>query len=76
MMVASALILLRGESVSNKHTHVRGWVSKNLGLTGLLSPHLVKTYSRLMDHRAEADYSASVTFDEDKVSELLDQVNR
>lgn len=70
----TALILLRGENVSNKHTHVRGWVSKNLGLTGLVSPHLVRAYNRLLDHRAEADYSASVSFEEDKVSELIDQV--
>ncbi|MEX1028960.1 MAG: HEPN domain-containing protein [Paenibacillaceae bacterium] len=70
----TALILLRGESVSNKHTHVRGWVSKNLGLTGLVSPHLVRAYNRLMDHRAEADYSASVSFEKEKVSELIEQV--
>lgn len=70
----TALILLRGEKVSNKHTYVRGWVSKNLGLTGLIPNHLVKMYNRLMDHRAEADYSAEVSFGKEEVSGLLEQV--
>ncbi len=58
--MVTALIHIRGENVSNTHTHARGWVIINLGLTGLVSPHLVRGYNRLMDHRAEADYSASV----------------
>lgn len=70
----TALILARGEKVSNKHTYVRGWVNKNLGAAGLLSVELVKLYNRLMDHRAEADYSATVTFLKEDVAELLNQV--
>ncbi|TVY11854.1 HEPN domain-containing protein [Paenibacillus cremeus] len=70
----TALILLRGETVSNKHTYVRGWVNKNLGQTGQLSPHLVKVYNRLMDHRADADYSAEVSFGQVEVSGLMAQV--
>ena len=70
----TALILLRGDSVSNKHTSVRSWVNKQLGLTGLLSNDLVKVYNRLMDRRADADYSAEVSFGKDDVSGLMEQV--
>ncbi|TBL70112.1 HEPN domain-containing protein [Paenibacillus thalictri] len=70
----TALILLRGETISNKHTYVRGWVNKHLGLTGLLSTDLVKMYNRLMDHRAEADYSAEVSFGREEVAGLMEQV--
>lgn len=70
----TALILTRGEKVSNKHIYVRGWVNKNLGATGLLPVELAKLYNRLMDHRAEADYSATVSFLKEDVSHLVEQV--
>ena len=67
----TALILARGEKVSNKHTYVRGWVNKNLASTGLVPAQLVKMYNRLMDHRAEADYSATVSFSKEDGSHLM-----
>ena len=70
----TALILARGEKVSNKHTYVRGWVNRNLGVSGLLSVELVKLYNRLMDHRAEADYSTTVSFSKEDVAHLVEQV--
>ncbi|WP_190919033.1 HEPN domain-containing protein [Paenibacillus sabuli] len=70
----TALILTKGENVSSKHTYVRGWVNKNLGATGTMPLELVKLYNRLMDHRSEADYSVTVSFSKDKVSDLMEQV--
>ncbi|MFC6332603.1 hypothetical protein ACFP56_08190 [Paenibacillus septentrionalis] len=34
----------------------------------------MKLYNRLMDHRAEADYSATVSFSKEDVAQLLNQV--
>jgi len=53
---------------------VRGWVNNNLGATGLMSAQLIKMYNRLMDHRAEAYYSATVSFSKEDVSHLVGQV--
>lgn len=70
----TALIILRGEQVSNKHTYVRGWVGKNLGQTGLIPIELVKVYNRLMDHRMDADYSVEISFGAEEVGVLIEQV--
>lgn len=70
----TALILLRDEPVSNKHTYVRTWVNKQLGLTGLLPTDLVKMYNRLMDFRSDADFNAEISFGREEVSNLLTQV--
>jgi uncharacterized protein (UPF0332 family) len=70
----TALILQRGEAVSNKHTYIRAWVGKNLGVTGLISIDLVRMYNRLMDHRTVADYSAEVSFAKEEVDLLKSQV--
>ncbi len=67
----TALILSRNEQVSYKHTHVRAWLNKNVGLTGKISIEMVKTYNRLMDLRSDADYGVELQFQQSDVERIL-----
>jgi uncharacterized protein (UPF0332 family) len=56
---------------SSKHTYVRSFLNKELTLTGKVPIELSKMYNELMDMRSDADYSPSVVFTSEEVSELL-----
>jgi uncharacterized protein (UPF0332 family) len=71
----TASILARNEQVSNKHTYVRAWLNKNLGLTGKIPIEMVKIYNRLMDLRSDTDYGVEVQFEHSDVQQLLSQVD-
>jgi uncharacterized protein (UPF0332 family) len=62
-------MILRGLT-ETKHTHVRGFVNKELVLKGLIEKRLVKFYNKLMEDRSDADYSPSISFDENAVNVL------
>lgn len=68
-----ALMVLLGKSTS-KHTAVRAFVSRELGLTGLINLDLSKMYNKLMDMRHDADYSTDISFTEENVIPLINQV--
>jgi uncharacterized protein (UPF0332 family) len=71
----TALLIIRGELI-NKHTHVRGFVNKELALKGLISKEQAKLYNKLMDYRSDADYNNEVFFDKDIALELLQGVEQ
>lgn len=60
----ATLMLLKNIS-SSKHTHVRGFVNKDLAYVGLLPSELAKMYNKLLDLRQEADYSFEDSMTED-----------
>jgi uncharacterized protein (UPF0332 family) len=55
----------------NKHTHVRGFVNKELAYKGLINKDQAKLYNKLMEYRSDADYNNEVFFEEDIAEELL-----
>ena len=71
----SALMVLRGVSI-HKHTYVRSYINKELGLKGIVSLDLVKMYNILMTSREDADYKPNVFHDKEFVSDLLNKVKR
>ena len=52
----TSLLLIRGILI-NKHTHVRGFVNKELALTGLINKEQARLYNKLMEYRSDADYN-------------------
>lgn len=70
-----ALMVLRGLSIK-KHTHVRGFVNKELGLTGVVSLELVKMYNVLMTSREDADYKPDVFHEKEYVEEVIEKVRK
>ena len=68
-------MVLRGLSIK-KHTHVRGFVNKELGLTGVVSLELVKMYNVLMTSREDADYKPDVFHEKEYVEEVIDKVRK
>jgi uncharacterized protein (UPF0332 family) len=66
----TALLIIRGDLI-NKHTHVRGYVNKELALKGLVDKEQAKMYNKLMDYRSDADYNNEVFFDRKIAEELL-----
>ena len=42
---------------TNKHTHARAYVNRELANIGLISKESAKLYNRLMDDRSDADYN-------------------
>lgn len=71
--IVTALMLQSGV-VSKSHTQTRSYVNRNLVQTGLISVELGKMYNRLMDFRADADYSDTVHFTEIQVKSLQNEV--
>ena len=57
--------------LSNKHTHVRSFVNKELANKGLISKESAKLYNRLMDQRFDADYDVGLAEKEDARELLL-----
>lgn len=70
-----AYMLHTGKS-SSKHTYVRSFLNKELTLTGKVPVELSKMYNELMDMRSDADYSPTVLFTSEEVSELFEPVQR
>jgi uncharacterized protein (UPF0332 family) len=70
-----ALMVLRGLSIK-KHTHVRGFVNKELGLKGIVPLELVKMYNILMTSREDADYKPNVFHEKEYVEEVIEKVNK
>lgn len=56
-----ALMVVRGVS-EKKHTHVRGFVNKELARPGLIEIRFSRFYNELLDNRELADYNQSVEF--------------
>ncbi|WP_134703761.1 HEPN domain-containing protein [Ammoniphilus sp. YIM 78166] len=71
----SALLIIRCEYV-NKHTHVRGFVNKELANKGLITKESAKLYNKLMDYRSDADYNSEVFFDRNLAEEVLKGVEQ
>ncbi len=70
-----ALMVLRGLSIK-KHTHVRRFVNKELGLKGIVPLELVKMYNILMTSREDADYKPNVFHEKEYVEEIIEKVNK
>jgi uncharacterized protein (UPF0332 family) len=70
----SALMLSEGLN-SNKHSHVRSYLNKELVMKGKISIELGRMYNKLMDNRDDADYSPIVRFSKDDVAYYLTKVN-
>jgi uncharacterized protein (UPF0332 family) len=70
-----ALMVLRGLSIK-KHTHVGGFVNKELGLKGIVPLELVKMYNILMTSREDADYKPNVFHEKEYVEEVIEKVNK
>lgn len=70
-----ALMVIRGLSIK-KHTHVRGFVNKELGLKGIVPLELVKMYNVLMTSREDADYKPNVYHEEEYVKKIMEQVKQ
>jgi len=66
----TSLLLIQGILI-NKHTHVRGFVNKELANKGLLNKDQAKLYNKLMEYRSDADYNNEVFFEKDIAEELL-----
>lgn len=69
----TAYLILKNNYI-NKHTHVRGFVNKELANKGVISKDLAKIYNKLMDYRSDADYNSDIFFDEEKAKEMLEGV--
>lgn len=66
----TALLITRGEFF-NKHTHVRGYVNKELVKKGLINKDQAKLFNKLMEYRNDADYNNEVFFDKVIAEQLL-----
>lgn len=66
----TSLLIIRGDLI-NKHTHVRGYVNKELANKGVIDKELAKLYNKLMEYRSDADYNNEVFFDKDTAEKLL-----
>lgn len=71
----SALLIIRGDYL-NKHTHVRGFVNKELANKGFITKEAAKLYNKLMDYRSDADYNSEVFFERDLTEEVLKGVEQ
>jgi uncharacterized protein (UPF0332 family) len=71
-----AYMLSKNEQCFSKHTHVRAYVGRELGLPGLVPMHLVKVYNRLMNMRSDADYNPTVEFTREEVTILVSDIQQ
>ncbi len=70
---ASGVLAARGQTYS-KHAAVRAALHRDLVRPGLIEPHFGELYNRLFADRHDADYVAFTTFDPERLSGELEQV--
>jgi uncharacterized protein (UPF0332 family) len=71
----AALMVLKGVNVS-KHTHVRGYVNKEIAVKGLIDKEQSKLFNKLMEYRSDADYNNEIFFNKETALNLIEGVEK